>query len=108
MKNHPLIKKLRLIHKPLAYGLIAISTIAWLMVFVVPFFDLSTVDMALWITVLFIIGEVAFYIAILLLGKTVWEKIKNKLFTLLPDEVSQKFMKTASNETTDNKDSNKI
>lgn len=104
MKNHPLIQKLHIIHKPLAYSLIAISTIAWLMVFIVPFFDLSTGDMALWITALIIIGEIAFYIAILLLGKTVWKKIKNKLFALLPDEVSQKFTKTASNETTDKKD----
>ena len=63
--------------KPLAYTLIAISTIAWTMVFVIPFLDFSVAEIAGIITALIIIGEVAFYIAILLLGKPLWEKIKH-------------------------------
>jgi len=65
--------------KPLAYALIALSTIAWTAVFVIPFLDYSTAEMAGIITGLIIFGEVAFYLAILLLGKTVWNKIKEKV-----------------------------
>lgn len=63
--------------KPLAYALIAISTLSWTMVFVIPFLDFSVAEIAGIITVLIIIGEVTFYIAILLLGKPLWEKMKN-------------------------------
>ena len=63
--------------KPLAYTLIAISTIAWTMAFIIPFLDFSIAEIAGIITALIIIGEVAFYIAILLMGKPLWEKIKN-------------------------------
>jgi len=63
--------------KPLAYTLMAISTIAWTLVFVIPFLDFSIAEIAGMITALIIIGEVAFYIAILLMGKPLWEKIKN-------------------------------
>ena len=63
--------------KPLAYTLMTISTIAWTMIFVIPFLDFSVAEIAGIITALIIIGEVAFYIAILLMGKPLWEKIKN-------------------------------
>ncbi|WEJ63540.1 transporter suffix domain-containing protein [Thiomicrorhabdus lithotrophica] len=63
--------------KPLAYTLMAVSTIAWTMVFVIPFLDFSVAEIAGIITLLIIIGEIAFYIAILLLGKPLWEKIKH-------------------------------
>ncbi|BCN93171.1 hypothetical protein THMIRHAM_09560 [Thiomicrorhabdus immobilis] len=65
--------------KPLAYTLFAISTIAWVLVFVIPFLDFSIAETAGIITALIIVGEVSFYIAILLLGKPVWNKFKQKL-----------------------------
>ncbi|MDX1353764.1 MAG: transporter suffix domain-containing protein [Thiomicrorhabdus sp.] len=69
--------------KPLAYILIAISTIAWTMVFVIPFLDYSVAEITGIITVLIIAGEVTFYLAILLLGKTVWNKMKETLLSKL-------------------------
>lgn len=76
--------------KPLAYTLIAISTIAWTMVFIIPFLDYSVAEIAGIITALIIIGEVAFYLAILLLGKPLWEKIKAYFLAKLPKEVTEK------------------
>ena len=67
--------------KPLAYTLIAISTICWTAVFVIPFLDFSMVEIAGIITALIIVGEITFYIAILLLGKTLWNKIKERLMS---------------------------
>lgn len=64
--------------KPLAYTLFVISTIAWIMVFVIPFLDFSLAQTAGIITVLIIVGEITFYVAILLLGKPLWHKIKQK------------------------------
>ncbi|WP_051640685.1 transporter suffix domain-containing protein [Thiomicrorhabdus sp. Milos-T2] len=63
--------------KPLAYTLIAISTIAWMLVFIIPFLEFGIAEMAGMITALIIMGEVTFYIAILLMGKPLWEKIKH-------------------------------
>ncbi len=72
-------QKFAAISKPLGYFLIAVSTLAWLAVFVIPFLDFDALQIAGIITALIIIGEVTFYIAILLLGKPFWEKIKHKL-----------------------------
>lgn len=74
-------QKLSVIAKPLGYFLIALSTIAWTAVFVIPFLEFDLLEIAGIITGLIIIGEVAFYIAILLLGKSFWEKIKHKLLS---------------------------
>lgn len=74
-------QKLSPIAKPLAFLLIGISTIAWTAVFVIPFLDYDALEIAGIITALIIIGEVAFYLAILLLGKPLWNKIKAKLLS---------------------------
>ena len=71
-------ERFRPIIKPLAYILIAVSTISWTAVFAIPFLEFSISEMAGIITALIIIGEVTFYLAILLLGKTVWTKMKEK------------------------------
>ncbi|WP_127470518.1 transporter suffix domain-containing protein [Thiomicrorhabdus aquaedulcis] len=65
--------------KTLGYGLIALSTLAWIAVFIVPFLDLSVGQIAAFITALIIFAEVTFYLAILLLGKPLWQKIKQTL-----------------------------
>lgn len=61
---------------PVASTLMVLSTIAWTLVFVIPFLDYSATAMAGMITGLIVLGEVSFYIAILLLGKPMWQKIK--------------------------------
>jgi len=76
-------QKFASVAKPLGYFLIALSTMAWSAVFVIPFLDYDALEIAGIITALIIVGEVAFYIAILLLGKPFWEKIKHKLMQAL-------------------------
>ena len=76
-------QKFASIAKPLGYFLMALSTIAWLAVFVIPFLDYDALEIAGIITALIIVGEVAFYVAILLLGKPFWEKIKHKLMNMM-------------------------
>lgn len=65
--------------KTLGYGLIALSTLAWIAVFIVPFVDLSVGQIAAFITALIIFAEVTFYLAMVLLGKPLWQKIKQTL-----------------------------
>ncbi len=81
----PLKQKLSPLAKPFAYALIAISTISWTAVFVIPFLDFDALEIAGIITALIIIGEITFYLAILLLGKSVWLKIKHKFLSKLQD-----------------------
>lgn len=49
------------------------------MMLVIPWFGLSKGQLAGLTTILIIIGEVLFYTSIFILGKTFYEKIKNKL-----------------------------
>jgi hypothetical protein len=59
------------------YTLLAISTISFLMILVIPWFGYSKGEIAGIITGLIIVGEVTFYLSIFILGKTFWEKIKS-------------------------------
>lgn len=81
-----LMKPLR---KPLAFGLIGLSSLAWISVFIIPFLDYSVAETAGIITALIIIGEVAFLFAILLLGKPYWNKIKQKLMDTIQKQKNQ-------------------
>lgn len=62
------------------YILLTISSLSFIMVFIIPLFDLSKAQMAGITTVLVIIGEVLFYLSMLILGKTFYAKIKEKIF----------------------------
>jgi hypothetical protein len=62
------------------YILLTISTLSFIMFFIVPWFDLTKAQMAGISTVLVIIGEVLFYLSMLILGKTFYAKIKEKIF----------------------------
>jgi ABC-type xylose transport system permease subunit len=75
--------------KTLGYGLIALSTLAWIAVFIVPFLDLSVGQIAAFITALIIFAEVTFYLAILLLGKPLWQKIKQLIHNKLKPPIDQ-------------------
>jgi len=59
----------------LGYSLLLASCVAWLAIFALPFLDLSGAQIAGATTTL-IIGEVVFWLAIFLLGRPAWERIK--------------------------------
>ena len=58
------------------YSLLALSTISFLLILVIPWFGYSKGQIAGLITGLIIVGEVTFYLSIFILGKSFWEKIK--------------------------------
>jgi hypothetical protein len=60
----------------IGYILLALSTISFLMILVIPWFGYSKSQIAGLITALIIFGEVTFYLSIFILGKSFWEKIK--------------------------------
>lgn len=66
--------------KTLGYLFILLSLSMWGLVALLPFLELSRGEVATATTLLIIGGEVAFFIAIALLGKDFWLKIKS-LFT---------------------------
>ena len=66
--------------KVFGYLLFILSFCVWGLVALLPFLELSKGEIATATTLLIIGGEVAFLIAIALLGKDFWSKIKS-LFT---------------------------
>jgi hypothetical protein len=65
--------------KTVGYTLFVLSCLAWLIILIIPFLGFSRGQTAGVITVLIIIGEVTFYLSILLLGKTFYNKIREKI-----------------------------
>lgn len=65
--------------KTLGYILFILSCVAWLLILIIPWLGFSKAGMAEIITGLIIFGEITFYVSILLLGKTFYQKIKSKL-----------------------------
>jgi len=65
--------------KTLGYILFILSCVAWLLILIIPWLGFSKAGMAGIITGLIIFGEITFYVSILLLGKTFYQKIKSKL-----------------------------
>jgi hypothetical protein len=64
--------------KTLGYILFIVCCLAWLMILVIPWMGYSKGETAGIITGLIIFGEVTFYASILMLGKTFYNKIKEK------------------------------
>ena len=64
--------------KTIGYILFVLCCLAWLMIAVIPFLGFSKGETAGIITGLIIFGEVTFYVSILMLGKTFYNKIKEK------------------------------
>lgn len=62
--------------KTFGYILFVICCVAWLLILVIPWLGYSKGQVAGIITGLIIIGEITFYVSLLLLGKAFWEKIK--------------------------------
>lgn len=69
--------------KPLGFFLIALSTLCWVTVFIIPFLDFDVLEIAGIITALIVVAEICFFIAILFLGKEYWQSIKAKITQLL-------------------------
>lgn len=64
--------------KTLGYSLFAVCCLAWLMILVIPWLGFSKGETAGIITGLIIFGEVTFYASILMLGKTFYNKFREK------------------------------
>jgi hypothetical protein len=77
-----------MIKKVIGYFLFVISFVAWAVIGVLPFLNLSIEMSAAITTVLIVGGEIAFFLSIVLLGKEFLEKLKvffRKLFTKKQD-----------------------
>ena len=62
--------------KLIGYFLFVISFVAWAAIAVLPFLNLS-IEMGAAITTVLIVGEIAFFLSIVLLGKEFLAKIKS-------------------------------
>ncbi len=61
------------------YTILAGSCIIWGMIPIVPFLGLPVKKVALLTTILIISGEITFYLSIIILGKSIIQKIKSLL-----------------------------
>jgi ABC-type Na+ efflux pump permease subunit len=62
--------------KILGYSLLALSCISFILIAVFPWFGFTKGQIAGITTILLIVGEVTFYLSILILGKSFYQKIK--------------------------------
>ena len=74
-------KKTLSLTKALGFILIGLSALAWITVFIIPFLELEVLQIAGIIAALIIFAEICFFIAILLLGKPFWNKLKQEVIT---------------------------
>lgn len=63
-------------YKIVGYIILIISCISWGLIAVIPFLGFSKKEIAGLITLLIIIGEITFYLSIIILGKSILDKIK--------------------------------
>jgi len=61
------------------YAILAGSCILWGMIPILPFLGLPVKRVALLTTILIISGEITFYLSIIILGKSIIQKIKSIL-----------------------------
>ena len=65
--------------KTAGYILLLISCLSFLSILIVPWIGFSKIQIAGITTGLIIAGEILFYLSLLILGKSFWEKIKSKI-----------------------------
>jgi hypothetical protein len=65
--------------KTTGYILLLISCLSFIAILVIPWMGFSKMQLAGIITGLIIAGEVLFYLSLVILGKSFWNKIKGKL-----------------------------
>lgn len=61
------------------YAIFIISCLLWGFLLVIPLLELTKAQLAWTTTSVFIAAEITFYLSIFLLGKSFYNKIKNKL-----------------------------
>lgn len=61
------------------YIIFVLSCVLWLLIPVIPWFDFTKAQIAGITTALIIAGEVTFYLSIIILGKSFYQKIIEKL-----------------------------
>jgi hypothetical protein len=65
--------------KKFGFGLFIASSILWLLLAVVPFLPIYGKYLAITLTIIFIAAEVTFYLSIIILGKTFYNKLKSMM-----------------------------
>lgn len=65
--------------KTIGYILLLISCLSFIMILIVPWLGFSKIQIAGISTALIIAGEILFYLSLFILGRSFWDKIKNKL-----------------------------
>jgi len=65
--------------KTTGYILFLISCLSFLLIIVVPWLGFSKIQIAGITTGLIIAGEILFYVSLIILGRTFWDKLKRKL-----------------------------
>ena len=74
--------------KIMGYIILAISCLLFILIPVVPWFDLSAVKIAGITTGLLVAGEILFYTSLIILGREFYKKIKAKLLFWKPKSVT--------------------
>lgn len=84
--------------KIIGYILLLISCLLRGLIFIIPWLDFSKSQIAGITTTLIIVGEVCFYISMIMLGKQFLNKIKNKLiFWKIKDKTISNLDKPVNN-----------
>lgn len=65
--------------KTIGYIILSISCILFLMILIVPWLGFSKIHIAGITTGLIIAGEILFYLSLIILGRSFYDKIKSKL-----------------------------
>lgn len=65
--------------KSIGYILLVISCLSFLSILIVPWVGFSKIQIAAITTGLIITGEILFYLSLIILGRSFWDKIKGKL-----------------------------
>jgi len=65
--------------KTIGYIILLISCLLFLMIPIVPWLDISKIQIAGITTGLIIAGEILFYLSLVILGRSFYDKIKSKL-----------------------------
>ena len=65
--------------KTIGFILLGVCCLLFIMIPVVPWFDLTKSQIAVITTFLFIAGEVTFYLSLFILGRSFFDKIKSRL-----------------------------
>ena len=65
--------------RTIGYIVLLTSFIMFGLILVVPWFDFSKKEIAGITTILIVAGEILFYLSIFILGRSIYDKIKNRL-----------------------------